>query len=212
MTPTLTRPAETTPGDEPRTKGEQTRRAILDEALDVASRCGLHGLTVGLLAERTGLSKSGLFAHFRSKEQLQVAVVEHALELFVTEVARPALRAPRGEARVRALVDHWLRWSVDILPGGCFFVTASVELDDEPGRARDLLVQGQRDWLDLIANVFRTGIAEGEFRAGADPEQFAHDAYGVMLACHHARRLLEDPAADARARRAIDALIAAARA
>lgn len=201
----------TTATHEQRTKGEQTRRSILDEALDVATTSGLHGLTIGTLAERTGLSKSGLFAHFRSKEQLQVAVVEHALERFIVEVTRPTLQAPRGEARVRALADRWFLWGEQNQPGGCFFVSASVELDDEPGRARDLLVAGQRDWLDLIANVFRTGIAEGQFRADADPDQFAQDLYGVMLAYHHARRLLRDPAAGVRARRALDALITAAR-
>ena len=196
---------------EPLTKGEQTRLAILDQALEVATMSGLHGLTIGALAERTGLSKSGLFAHFRSKEQLQVAVVEHALDRFIATVTRPALRAPRGEARVRALIDHWFAWGEQSLPGGCFFVTAAVELDDEPGPARDVLVAGQRDWLEQIANVFRTGIAEGEFRPDADPDQFANDAYGVMLAYHHARRLLRDPAAGVRARRAVETLLAAAR-
>lgn len=201
----------TTSAAEPRTKGELTRLSILDEALRFATTSGLHGLTIGALAERTGLSKSGLFAHFRSKEQLQVAVVQHALDEFIGQVMRPALKAPRGEARVRSLIEHWFAWGEQSQPG-CFFVTATVELDDEPGPARDLLVAGQRDWLDLIANVFRTGIAEGEFHAAADPEQFAHDAYGVMLAYHHAWRLLHDPSAGMRARRAVDALLAAARA
>lgn len=192
-------------------KGEQTRSAVLDEAMRMASAVGMRGLTIGTLADATGMSKSGLFAHFRSKEQLQVAVVEHAQERFLEHVARPALRAPRGEARVRALVDRWFAWSEQTLSGGCFFVTATTELDDEPGPARDLLVDGQRDWLDLIANVFRTGIAQSEFRADADPEQFAHDAYGVMLAYHHARRLLNDPRAAERARRSLDTLLEAAR-
>lgn len=191
-------------------KGEQTRLSILDEALDMATTSGLHGLTIGALADRTGLSKSGLFAHFRSKEQLQVAVVEHAFDRFITQVTRPALKAARGESRVRALADLWFAWGERSHTGGCFFVTAAVELDDVQSRARDVLVAGQRDWLDLIANVFRTGIAEGQFRSDADPDQFAHDLYGVMLAYHHALRLLRDPAAGSRARLALDALIAAA--
>ena len=115
------------------TKGEQTRLSILDKALDVATLGGLNSLTIGALAERTGLSKSGLFAHFRSKEQLQVAVVEHALNTFIAHVIRPTLQAPRGEARVRALANHWFAWGEQSRPGGCFFVTAAVELDDEPG-------------------------------------------------------------------------------
>jgi AcrR family transcriptional regulator len=192
-------------------KGELTRQAIVEEATRVASRVGLGGLTIGSLAADTGLSKSGLFAHFNSKESLQLQVLDHAGARFVDLVVRPALKAPRGEPRVRELFDRWFAWSRDELAAGCLFVAAATELDDQPGPVRDQLAKVQRDWLETIAAVFATGISEGQFRADADPEQFAQDLYGVMLAYHHASRLLDDPKAEQRARRALDRLIEAAR-
>jgi len=193
-------------------KGDDRRQLILERAAQTASRLGLEGLTIGQLASDLGLSKSGLFAHFQSKEALQVQTLRHTAELFVDRVVRPALKAPRGERRLRALFERWLAWAeADVLKGGCLFVAAATELDDLEGPARDELVRQQRDWLELIANVARTGVVEGAFRSGLDGEQLAHDLYGVMLAYHHARRLLRDPRAGQRARNAFDALVGAAR-
>ncbi len=192
-------------------KGELTRQTILDHAAALASRVGLEGLTIGRLADDLELSKSGLFAHFHSKESLQLQVIEHAASLFVEHVVRPVLAAPRGEPRVRALFDRWRRWpKLSGMPGGCFFVAAATELDDRPGPARDLLVQKQKDWFETMATVVRTAIDERHFREDTDPEQLAQDLYGIMLACHHAARLLADPKADRRARAAFEALVAAA--
>src|SRR5687768_8025264 len=133
-------------------KGEETRREILGSALSLASEVGLEGLSIGLLAGRVGMSKSGLFAHFESKERLQVAVLEEATRRFVDLVVAPALRAPRGKPRVVALLERWLSWSQqDFMPGGCIFLSASGELDDRPGPARDALVASQRDWQDTLA-------------------------------------------------------------
>jgi AcrR family transcriptional regulator len=169
-------------------------------------------LTIGRLATDLELSKSGLFAHFQSKETLQLQVLGRASHIFIQIVVRPALAAPRGEPRIRALFDRWLEWTHSAqIPGGCLFVTAAVELDDRPGPARDRLVALQKDWLDLIANVAKTGISEGQFRDDLDLEQFAHDLYAVMLGYHHADRLLRDPRAKARTRSAFEALLAAAR-
>lgn len=187
-------------------KGDETRLAVLDQAVDVARRLGLSGLTIGTLAEQTQLSKSGLFAHFRSKEALQLSVLEHARSGFETAVIRQAVRAPRGEARVRELFDRWLWW--DSLPGGCPFIAAATEFDDQPGPVRDRVVRDQRDLFDSITTIFRTGISEGQFRPDSDPEQFAQEFYGVILACHHAIRLLGDERAEQRARRALDSLLA----
>ncbi|MFE0251644.1 TetR/AcrR family transcriptional regulator [Streptomyces sp. NPDC059010] len=192
-------------------KGADTKQAILDEATRIASMVGLGGVTIGSLAARTQLSKSGLFAHFRSKESLQLQVLEHATGKFVDGVILPALDTPRGEPRLRELFDGWLRWASDALPGGCLFVAAGTEFDDQPGPVRDRLVRNQRDWMDVIAQVFRTGVADGPFRPDADPDQFAQDLYGVMLGYHHANRLLRDPQAEARARRAFEVLLDAAR-
>jgi AcrR family transcriptional regulator len=182
---------------------------VLDQAVDVARRLGLSGLTIGSLASQAELSKSGVFGHFRSKEALQLQVLEHARAQFEDAVARPALRAPRGEPRVRALYERWVAW--DSKPGGCPFIAAATEFDDRPGAVRDRLVRDQRDMFDMIATIFRTGVAEGHFGADADPEQFAQDFYGVVLARHHTLRLLGDQRAEERARRALENLITAAR-
>lgn len=192
-------------------KGEASRREILEGAAHTASRVGLGGLTIGTLAEHTGRSKSGLFAHFRSKEALQLQVLEYAMERFTDLVVRPSLAAPRGEPRLRALFEHWLAWDREALSGGCIFIQAGIELDDQPGAARDLLVRGQRDWVDTIAQVFRTAVAEGHVRPDADPDQFAQDLNGVFLAYNYVHRLLNDPDAEARARRAFETLLAANR-
>jgi AcrR family transcriptional regulator len=194
-------------------RGEETRHAILEHAAQMASRMGLDGLTIGQLASELALSKSGLFAHFQSKDELQIQTLRFAAELFVDRVIRPALKAPRGEPRLRALFEGWLSWAEsDTLKGGCVFVAAASELDDRDCPARQELVRQQRDWLELIANVARTGVDEGHFAPGLDTEQLAHDLHGVTLAYHHARRLLRDPHAQERARRAFEALVLAARA
>ena len=190
-------------------KGEATRDAILEHAVTLARRVGLEGLTIGRLADDLDLSKSGLFAHFRSKEALQVQVLEAAAARFVDVVLKPALDVARGEPRVRALFDHWLTW--ERRPGGCVFVQAAADLDDRDGPARERLVQLQRDWLEAIATTARGAIREGHFRAAVDPVQFAHDLNGIILAYHHAARLLRDQDAEARARRSFDALVRAAR-
>lgn len=192
-------------------KGEFTRQVILEHAVGLASRVGLEGLTIGTLADELELSKSGLFGHFRSKETLQINVLEHAAGTFVDIVVRPALAQPRGVPRVRALFDRWLEWTQSgPMPGGCLFVAAATELDDRPGPVRDRLRQLQRDWLGVIATSFRKGIEEGHFRSDADPEQFAQDLYGIALAYHHGHRLLQDPQAAARARYAFEALLTSA--
>lgn len=192
-------------------KGELTKSAILDQAVHTASLVGFGGLSIGRLAESADMSKSGLFAHFQSKEQLQLQVLDRARRHFVDVVVRPALAARRGEVRVRTLLDGWLTWSGGFLDGGCIFVAASAELDDQPGELRDALVRSERDWLELLSSVAATAVDEGEFRSDLDTEQFAYEVHGVMLAHHHASRLLRDERAGERSRRAFESLVAAAR-
>lgn len=193
------------------TKGAETRQAILHRGVETAYRVGLGGLTIGHLAAATGMSKSGLFAHFRSKEVLQLEVLRQARADFIDSVIRPALAAPRGEPRVRELFERWIVCGATRQPGGCLFVKAATELDEQDGPVRDQLVRDHRDLYDAIARMFGSGVAEGHFRADADPVQFAADLDGVMLAFYHAHRLLEDELAETRARRAFEALIEAAR-
>jgi len=193
-------------------KGAETKGVILNHAIGVASESGLDGLTIGRLAGDLNLSKSGLFAHFSSKEALQVEVLDRAAERFVQVVIRPALAAPRGEPRLRALLERWLRWPIEVpQPGGCLFVHAAVELDDKPGPVRDRLVALQREWLGALATTVRSAVAEGHFRKDVDAEQIAFELYGIMLSAHHAARLLRDQRAATRARRAVQRLVESCR-
>src|SRR5688572_18817950 len=132
-------------------KGEATRQHILDHALSLASRVGLEGISIGALADALHLSKSGLFAHFQSKEGLHLQLLEYAAARFVDVVVRPSLTAPRGEPRVRAIIENWMKWPQrSHLPGGCVFVALAAELDDRSGPVRDRFADLQRDWMDTI--------------------------------------------------------------
>jgi AcrR family transcriptional regulator len=190
-------------------KGEETRQAILSRAFELATVVGVSGLSIGRLAEETGLSKSGLFAHFGSKEALEVAVVEEASRQFVQDVMVPALRHPRGEPRLRALFDAWVQWGQR--PGGCFFVAVTTELDDRPGPPRDALVRAIKDWIDELAKAVRIAVSEGHFRADVDPDHVAFEIYSIMLGMHTFYRFLHDPNTLVRARTAFDRLLAASR-
>ena len=190
-------------------KGDETRQAILSRAFALATKVGVSGLSIGRLAEDMGLSKSGLFAHFGSKEALEVAVVEEASRQFVQEVMVPALREPRGEPRVRALFERWLAWGQR--PGGCFFVGASAELDDRPGPPRDALVRACNDWIDELAKAVRIAVREGHFRSDVDPDQLAFEIYGTMLGGHTFLQFLRDPQALDRTRKAFERLVASVR-
>jgi len=193
-------------------KGEETRGVILHQGVETAYKVGLGGLTIGELARATGLSKSGLFAHFRSKESLQLQVLARAREEFTDTVLRPAVRAPRGEKRVRALFENWLHSGVYRTAGVCLYVKALNEFEEQTGAVRDQILQGHRDLYDSIAQIFRTGISEGQFKADADPMQFAYDLNGVLLAAYNWVRIIGPDDAEARARRSFEALLDAARA
>ena len=192
-------------------KGQETKASILDGAMQIASKVGFDGLTIGQLAAQTGMSKSGLFAHFNSKEQLQLQTLDHARDRFMDLVVRPTLAVTRGEKRVRALFERWLDWETDTLAGGCIFATASIEYDDQPGAMHDALVRQQRDWTEFIATVAGTGVSEGEFRADLDTRQFAFSLQAVMLGYRHAARLLHDPEALDHSRAAFEQLLATSR-
>jgi AcrR family transcriptional regulator len=190
-------------------KGEQTRTLILNEAVALASRVGLQGLSIGSLADRLAMSKSGLFAHFGSKEDLQLLTLKQAQALFFEEVFSPALKQPRGLPRLRALFSNWLEWVKrnDDLPGGCLMLAASAEYDDRPGAVRDLLVAGQRELRGAIAKAIRIAIDEGHLEPDTDPWQLTFELFGIILAAHHDFRLLGDARALKRASTALERLI-----
>jgi len=193
----------------PTTKGEQTRVAILDEALKVASRLGLEGLTIGGLAEATGMSKSGLFAHFGSREDLQLAVLEHAAQRYGETVLMPALKIERGLPRLRAMFGHWLDWTLASgLPGGCIMIAAAAEYDDRPGPIRDAVIANQHRGNAVTRKAVRLAIEEGHLKPDTDPEQITFELLGIVLASHNHRRLLGDREARKRALKAFEELIA----
>jgi len=189
-------------------KGEQTRATILDRALDIASRLGLEGLTIGSLAEATGMSKSGLFAHFGSREGLQLAVLEHGAQRFGEHVLARAVTIDRGLPRLRALFEYWVDWTASSgLPGGCILLSAAHEYDDRPGLIRDAVAAGQRRGLAVIERAVRLAIDEGHLRADSDPAQIAFEMLGLILVTHNHRRLLGDREARSRALAAFDYLM-----
>src|SRR5262249_12037557 len=147
---------------------------------------------IGRLAERTGMSKSGLFAHFESRESVEIAVLTEAIARFRSEVILPALREPRGEPRIRALIDRWHQWSNDhaSMPGGCLLLQAAVELDDRPGPAQDLVADAIRQWSETLKRAATIAMDEGHFRDDLDAGLFAFQLQGIILASHQAERLL----------------------
>lgn len=189
-------------------KGEQTRAAVVARSLDLASVVGLNGLSIGALAEHSGMSKSGLFAHFGSKEMLQVAVLDAAEERFIETVIKPAYQAPRGVARIRVLFDRVLEWDKGWAGrGGCIFNASAPEFDDQPGAVRERLVEAQRKWRASIAQIAEGAVKAGEFPPGFDAAQFTHEFVSIQLGFGQASRLMRDPKAEARARAALERLI-----
>lgn len=191
-------------------KGRQTRRNIVSRAIGIASTLGLEKVTIGNLARDMSMSKSGLFAHFKSKEQLQLAILQEAAVRFVEIVVSPALKQPRGEPRLRALFENWCNW-INSLPGGCVFLKAASEVDDRPGPLRNYLVQTQRDWMDTLTGAARIATEEGHFRLDLDCVQLAYEAQGIFCAHQIFLRLLGDESAGDRLRNAYESLMARSR-
>lgn len=178
----------------------------------MASMVGLEGVSIGGLSSALGLSKSGLFAHFKSKENLQIQILDAASGYFIKRVVLPAIKKPRGEPRVVALFENWMSWaSKPVLPGGCIFVSAATEFDDRPGPVRKHLVQRQRDWLSALERAAAIAVAEQHFRVDLDVQQFAFHEYSLMLGVHHHKRLLEERGATKRAKAGFALLLENAR-
>lgn len=189
-------------------KGEATRAAIVGVAMGIARRDGLEGLTIGAVAEAAGMSKSGVFAHFGSREDLQLAVLRAYAEGFVGEVLAPALRAPRGLPRLMAVLDNWLALLTREIEQGCLMISGASEYDDRPGPLRDAMVTIVTGWNAELLRAIDLAKGEGHLRAEADSEQLAFEIYGLVLAMHQEARLLRSAESPARARRALDRLMA----
>jgi AcrR family transcriptional regulator len=190
---------EATPAPRYLRKGEQTRAAILDAALDLASRNGLEGLTIGVLAERMGMSKSGVFAHFGSREELQIAVVMEYHAKFEEEVFFTAIREPRGLPRLRAMFERWVRRVSVEVDSGCIYISGAVEFDDRPGPVRDALVAMVKAWHAALHKAIVLSVEQGHLQADADVEQIVFELHGLILSLHHDARFMRIPGALARA-------------
>ena len=193
-----------------RSDGERSRNAILREAAQLATVVGIDGLSIGRLADAVGMSKSGLFAHFGSKEELQVATVEAASALFTEQVIEPAHAAPTGIERLRQLADNFLRYVEGVYPGGCFFASIAAEMDTRPGPVRDLAVQLTDEWLGQLELAVRDAQAESAIDAAEDPEQLAFELDAYMLMANALFVLRGDPTQLDRARRALERRLEAA--
>jgi AcrR family transcriptional regulator len=188
------------------TKGEDTKLMILEAGLEMASRLGLEDVSIGALAKETHMSKSGLFAHFQSKENLQKDILHHAGYLFSQGVVAPALKTDPGIPRIKALVDNWIHWTSK-LTGGCIFVQASNDFNNRPGKIRDFLLLQQETWIDSLSRIAQSAVRVGHFRKDIDCEQFAFELYSLLLGFHLYDKLLENEDIQYRQQTALDTLI-----
>lgn len=189
------------------TKSELTRQAVVDAAHDIASEFGLEAISIGGVADRLGLSKSGVFARVGSREALIMAVIDEASRRIAQQVVVPALKAPRGLPRLKAIFTAWVHWLTS-RKAGCVMHAATIEYDDRPGPIRDAVVDQIRSMRGNIARSVRMAIETGELSPGADSDQLAFEIYGIAMAAHNEMRLLDDPRAATRAERAFERLIA----
>jgi AcrR family transcriptional regulator len=186
------------------TKGQRTRTSILEVAAALATEEGLEPLSIGRLAEATAMSKSGLFAHFGSKEELQLATVDYAATLFVGEVIDPARTAPKGLARIWALCDHMIGYAErQVFPGGCFFAATSFEFNNRPGPVRDRIEQMIRSWLSYLEHAVEQAQEAGELDPNASAREVAFQLDAFAQASNAQYQLFRDPQVFDDARRAI---------
>ena len=193
-------------------KGQQTKAAIVDAALGLATQIGLEGLSIGALAEVMQMSKSGVFAHFGSREELQISVVREYHHRFEEEVFYPAMAAPRGLPRLRALFDNWMKRTSVEIDSGCIYISGAVEFDDRPGPVRDALASSVNTWLSAMKRAIEIAIAEGHLRADTDAGQMGFEIHALILALHYEARFLRSPESLRRAVTAFEGIVARYRA
>ena len=189
-------------------KGRQTKATIVNAALGLASQIGLEGLSIGALAEVTGMSKSGVFAHFGSREELQISVIREYHDQFESEVFYPALSCARGLPRLQSLFDNWMQRSTTEIDSGCIYISGAVEFDDRPGSVRDALASSVNTWQNALQRSVAQAQVEKHLTAKADPLQVAFEIHGLILALHYEARFLRNPGAADRARKGFSEIVA----
>ena len=189
-------------------KGQQTRAAILDAALGLASHMGLEGLSIGALADMMHMSKSGVFAHFGSREELQISVIREYHARFEEEVFFPSMTDARGLPRLHGLFERWIRRVSLEIDSGCIYISGAVEFDDRPGPVRDALAEMVVTWHRALERAIRLAVEEGHLRADTEPEQMLFEIHGLILALHHDARFLRIPGAPDRARAGFERIVA----
>jgi AcrR family transcriptional regulator len=189
-------------------KGRQTKAAIVNAALGLASQIGLEGLSIGALAEVTGMSKSGVFAHFGSREELQISVIHEYHDQFESEVFYPALSCARGLPRLQSLFDNWMQRTTTEIDSGCIYISGAVEFDDRPGSVRDALASSVNTWQNALQRSVAQAQVEKHLTAKADPLQVAFEIHGLILALHYEARFLRNPGAADRARKGFSEIVA----
>jgi AcrR family transcriptional regulator len=190
-------------------KGQQTKAAIIDAALGLATHIGLEGLSIGALAEVAQMSKSGVFAHFGSREELQISVVREYHTRFEAEVFYPAMQVERGLPRVRALFGNWMKRTSVELDSGCIYISGAVEFDDRPGPVRDALASTVRTWLSAMRRAVTQAIEAGHLAADLDEDQLLFEIHGLILALHYEARFLKTAGSMARAVQGFENILAA---
>jgi AcrR family transcriptional regulator len=191
----------------PLQKGQQTKAAIVDAALGLATQIGLEGLSIGALAEVMQMSKSGVFAHFGSREELQISVVREYHHRFEEEVFYPAMAAPRGLPRLRALFDNWMKRTSVEIDSGCIYISGAVEFDDRPGPVRDALASSVNTWLTAMTRAIEIAVAEGHLRPDTDAGQMGFEIHAQILALHYEARFLRNPESLRRALTAFEGIV-----
>jgi len=203
-----TRPAARKTAGRALQKGQQTKQAIIDAALGLATQIGLEGLSIGALAEVMGMSKSGVFAHFGSREELQISVVREYHVHFEQEVFYPALQQPRGLPRLRTLFANWMKRTSAEIDSGCLYISGAVEFDDRPGPVRDALAESVLTWHAALQRALVMTKECGQLRADADEKQVAFEIHGLILAWHYEARFLKTPGSIDRANRGFENILA----
>jgi AcrR family transcriptional regulator len=196
------------PGGRSLLKGQQTKQAIVQAAVGLSTQLGLEGLSIGTLADCMHMSKSGVFAHFGSREELQISVIREYFATFEQEVFYPSLQAPKGLPRLRALFDNWMKRVAVEIQSGCIFISGAVEFDDRSGPVRDALAYSVQTWLQALNRAVVLAKQCGHLMPNADEQQVAFEIHALILALHYEARFLKNPGSLARANRGFDDIMA----